>query len=260
MEQTTIGLAGDWHGNSQWAQNCLRVFAKRGITEIYHLGDFGIWPGGMGDTYLADVSDALRKHGQILFVTPGNHENYDHIETVPLEDRGHAIGAVQWITDTIALLPRGHRWERGGRTFVSLGGAPSIDRGYRVKGRSWWRAEMITEGDVAKVVEGGPADVMLAHDSPDVGLCTDEVARIVTRPGGWSPEALRYAAEGRVLMTEAFLAAEPKLFLHGHYHIRGEKMIEHFAHPTHMVSVDCDGVDGNILTLRIDDLNVEWLD
>ncbi len=263
----TLGVAGDWHGNREWALRCVHALAEAGVTEIDHLGDFGIWPGAKGRTYLLDLEKTLAARDVRLFVTPGNHEDYDQIAELPAIDRGHDIGAVQWATDHVALLPRGHRWQRNGWTFVSLGGAPSVDRWLRHKGMNWWAAEAITTEDVARVAADGPADVMLAHDAPDAEFGTPGVASILAgNPMGWPGKALAYAAEGRALMTTAFLAVQPRLFLHGHYHLRDEAWIDRFGHRTHVVSVDCDGApEGNLLLLSLprresgDAVGIDWL-
>ena len=262
-----LGVAGDWHGNRTWALRCVRALADAGIGEIYHLGDFGIWPGPQGRNYLLDLDAALGSHAMTLFVTLGNHEDYDQIEELPALDLGHEIGEVQWITDHIALLPRGHRWERNGWSFASLGGAPSVDRWSRREGLDWWPAEAITDHDLALVVAGGSADVLLAHDAPNDALGTRGVASVLpSNPMGWPAHALRYATEGRDRMTAAFLAVEPRLFLHGHYHLKDEARIDQFDHPTHVVSVDCDGApNGNLLIVSLPDRGsgqeplVEWL-
>lgn len=248
-----IGVAGDWHGNTWWARSCLSALAKRGVTEVYHLGDFGIWPDLSGLTYRLDVEDALASHGMTMFVTPGNHEDYSQIEGWPAEDRGHDIGAVQWVTEHLALLPRGHRWIRHGWSFVSLGGAPSVDRWMRAEGQSWWAAEAITDDDVARTIAGGPADIMLAHDAPDADLGTDGVAQVLEgNPMGWPDESLEYAAEGRQRMTAAFLGVKPRLFVHGHYHLRDEAIVHRFEHPTRVVALDCDGSSrGNLAVLSL---------
>ena len=132
-----LGVAGDWHGNRAWALRCVAAFAAAGITEIYHLGDFGIWPGPRGRDYLTGVDSALRANGMTIFITPGNHEDYDQINAVATTDRGGEIGPIQWITQRIAILPRGHRWTRAGWSFISLGGAPSVDRWSRRAGLEW---------------------------------------------------------------------------------------------------------------------------
>lgn len=264
---TRLGIAGDWHGNRDWAIRCVGALAEAGVGEIYHLGDFGIWPGPPGRSYLLDLEEALAGHDLYLFVTPGNHEDYDQIKRLPAVDKGHGIGAVQWITDHVALLPRGHRWQRDGWTLVSLGGAPSVDRWLRRPGWNWWAAEAITDEDVARVARAGPADVMLTHDAPDADFGTHGVARVLSsNPLGWPRKALKYASEGRARMTTAFLAVRPRVFLHGHYHLRDEAWIDYFPHRTHVVSVDCDGAtDGNLLTLSLparetgQEPGVEWL-
>jgi hypothetical protein len=262
-----FGIAGDWHGNRSWALRCIHAFADAGIGEIYQLGDFGIWPGPKGRSYLLDLDAALGAHDITMFVTPGNHEDYDQIDELPELDLGHDIGAVQWITNHIAVLPRGHRWLRDGWSFVSLGGAPSVDRWSRREGIEWWAAEAITDDDVARVVDDGPADLMLAHDAPDAALGTRGVACVLgSNPVGWPAHALRYATQGRDRMTAAFLAVEPRLFLHGRYHLMDQARIEHFGHTTHVVSVDCDGApNGNLLVVSLPDRDsrreplVEWL-
>jgi hypothetical protein len=83
-------------------------------------------------------------------------------------------------------LPRGARFTVVGRSFVSLGGAPSIDFETRVPGGDWWPTEMITYEDVAHVVAGGTADVMLTHDAPDAPWQTPAVHAVCSgNPGGW---------------------------------------------------------------------------
>ncbi len=262
-----LGIAGDWHGNRRWALHGVRTFADAGISEIYHLGDFGIWPGRRGREYLLDLEASLAANAMTMFITPGNHEDYDQIAEIPALDLGHDIGEVQWITDHVALLPRGHRWERNGWTFVSLGGAASIDRWSRRAGIDWWEAEMITSEDIARIVEGGPADVMLAHDGPEPPYSTPRAAEVIrTNPGGFPPQGLQYAAMGHRLLTSAFLAVQPRLLLHGHFHIKDEARVDHFDHPTRVVALDCDGAaNGNLLVVSLpardcgEESAVEWL-
>jgi len=248
-----IGVAGDWHGDARWAQKAIRRLRNTGVTEVYHLGDFGVWPGKSGSEYLREVERSLASADLAMFVTPGNHEDYEQIGDLAAVDRGHDIGEVQWVSDHLALLPRGHRWERGGWSFVSLGGAPSIDRWMRREGSSWWEGEAITPEDVARVVAGGPADVMLAHDSPEAGLAVPRVEAMLRSSGGWPVYALDYAAEGRKRLTEAFLAVEPRVFLHGHYHLRDERLLNQFDHLTHVVAVDMNGTTNNLLVLVLPD-------
>lgn len=36
-----VGLAGDWHGDTEWALDALTRFAEVGVTTVHHVGDFG---------------------------------------------------------------------------------------------------------------------------------------------------------------------------------------------------------------------------
>ena len=214
-----VVVAGDWHGNTNWAIHTLHQSAKvlGAGAVVLHLGDFGIWPGREGQEYLLRLEDKCAELGITIMVTPGNHEDWATIDAWPLTDRGDGWGAVKWFTNHIAVLPRGHRFTLAGKKFVSLGGAPSIDLHYRVRGRSWWPQEAITSKDVEVVAAGGYADYMLTHDAPEP--LVPLVHRIVFSPSRWHPDALDYCAEGRRLITRAFNAVRPRVLFHGHYHV-----------------------------------------
>ncbi len=203
-----------------------------------------------------------------VVVTPGNHEDYHQISELSAQNRDQhpahagfeALGAVMWSRDRIALLPRGHRFTRSGWSFVSLGGAPSVDFEHRITGQSWWIEEMITDDDVATVVAGGPADVMLTHDSPEPWHGTDMVAKIVQTPLGRSAEVLAYAAEGRRRLDEAFQAVKPRVLAHGHYHVKDSKriQIDGCDHQTLVVATECDQMpDANLGLLHLPDEQTE---
>ena len=210
---TQIGLLGDIHGNSAWLHYALDKFNSRGITTILQLGDFGILSGEHGNRYAKFANYLLNNHGQTMYITPGNHEDYDEIERTPVGEDGW-----QHYRPNILLAPRGHRWSWDDRTFVSLGGAPSVNRERLLTypDKSWWEQEAITRADVDRTVAGGYADVMVAHDAPH-GLQTI-TKKIKSNPLGFTQPDLAYAEEGRTLMTEAFMGVQPKVFLHGHYH------------------------------------------
>ena len=128
------------------------------------------------------------------------------------------------------MVPRGHRWELGGRTFLALGGAPSINRHRLTEGVDWWPSEVLLDEHVDAAVAAGPADVMLTHDSPGSPWCTPQVEAILRRnvrenPWAWPPEALAYAAEGLELTTRAVLGVRPRFLAHGHFHVAGEDRV-----------------------------------
>ncbi|WP_141796510.1 hypothetical protein [Nocardioides sp. SLBN-35] len=84
---------------------------------------------------------------------PGNHEDWGSLTRL-WSDPQHT-GRPLHLSKHIAMLPRGYRFELEGRTFVSLGGATSVDLEYRSRGQDWSPEEAITDDDVARVVGGG---------------------------------------------------------------------------------------------------------
>lgn len=255
-----VALAGDWHGGTYNAIQTMALVARRGVKRIYHLGDFGIWPGSHGESYLKAVNDAAEHMGLEIWVTPGNHEDYDQIREVPFDEDG-----LQPITSRISLIPRGYRWFDGGRSFVSLGGGPSLDFEWRKEfddhegKRTWWAEEKVTPEDVELVAAGGHAEVMLAHDAPSGG--TEAVQAIVDSPSTWSPDALSYAAQGRSLMTEAVAAVQPKVYAHGHYHVWGDTGLPERGKEegyTRYLALHTGGYPENLAFLDLIDLGVTW--
>jgi hypothetical protein len=212
-----VGFAGDWHGNTAWAGHCVGAFANAGISRVFHLGDFGLWPGEDGKRYLQGLHDACDAAELTLFVTLGNHEDYDRVSRMRTDDSG-------WLyMDDYPLFrfaPRGHVWRSEGVLYASLGGAGSVDMRHRTPGKSWWPQEAITAEDVAalsanlEAVGGGRVDVMLTHDAP-AGLIR---RGMMPRPSWITEEVEAYCWQGRVLLAEACDIAQPRSLLHGHWH------------------------------------------
>lgn len=220
---TTVGLLGDCHSNFSWIHYAIDAFDRRGVKTVIQVGDLGIWPGKQYAREWDKVQAHLEQVGQLWVVVPGNHEDYDQIDAIPVDEE------TGWkaFRDLIALVPRGGRWEMGSMSFVALGGANSVDRGWRLKNsktKTWWPQESITEEDVANVIAGGYADVMVGHDAP-LGVPTID-RNIAGNPFGFDPVDLQYANEGRAMMDKAFRAVAPQLFIHGHYHFRVNDTIE----------------------------------
>lgn len=248
---SVVAIAGDWHGNTRWALARIAEVAANGVALILHLGDFGIWPGPSGRVYIDKLEDACAEHSVGIWVTPGNHEDWGSLTR--LWARPEHSGRPLHVSKHIAILPRGHRFTLEGRSFVSLGGAPSVDLEYRERNKDWWAEEAITPEDVATVIDGGYADVMLGHDAPLAPYEVPQVARIRSETGTWPAHALAYARSGAELMHEAFLGVAPRLFAHGHYHVVDETTVRlpGADHDTNIWSLNCDGVDGNLRFLDL---------
>ena len=216
-----IGILGDTHGNTSWVMFALWKFAQEGIKTIVQVGDFGLYNKQSGHNFLKKVQLELQKYDQTLHVVPGNHEDWDWIDELVATQTGED----GWtkVRQSIFLAPRGHRWVWDNVNFLALGGAPSVDRGWRVRDQAqfkgsklWWANEMVTPADVDKVVAGGRTDVFFAHDVFENVPSVDN--HISGNPMGFEAADLLYAAEGRVRMTEAFRGTVPTTWIHGHYH------------------------------------------
>lgn len=220
-----LGVMGDVHGATGWTMSAIERFAELGITHILQLGDFGVWPGAGGEKFLRKVNGTLERHGMLMVVTLGNHEDYNRLDA-KLHTAVHDSSFSQLPGyDYILFAARGQHWNWDGVEYCSLGGANSIDKHTRARHRSWWPQESITLGDVYRTVEGGRADIMLTHDCPD-GVPILSALERHSDGAGWSPEALRYAQDSRTMLRHAVDTVQPELLLHGHYHVYADFEVE----------------------------------
>lgn len=245
-----VGLIGDLHGKAGYARDALHKMHQRGVVTVFQLGDFGLgWPGA-GEQFLGWVEAHCALLDIDLYVVPGNHENWEFINSLPFEN-GRC-----WLTQHVCVMERNARFEIDGRSFLALGGAPSIDYPDRRVGFSWWPDEALTLRDVERTVAEGYADIMLTHDAPDGG--TKKVQRIVDNPNYsfWTRQGLAYAAEGRELMNIAFAGVRPKVFAHGHFHVADEAVVD----GTKFLALGEAGEkDDYCLTLDLATLEHEWV-
>lgn len=249
--EESVVVAGDWHGNINWAQQVFPFLRRAvpGVRTVLHLGDFGFWP---GQDYAQTVDYWARNAGvERILVTPGNHENWAALDALFAETPGEMIQ----IAERVFVMPRGYRFRLAGRRFTSLGGAASLDREDRVPFREWWPSEIPTEADVDRVIAGGPTDVLLTHEAVDGG--TDLVERVLrANPLGWGREALAYSALSRDRVTRVYCALQPKVVAHGHLHLQAERTREDGKQ---IFSLAADGADGNLALLDLSTLKWSWL-
>lgn len=262
LPSTQIGIVGDWHSNSKWGKVALNTFDQSGIRTILHLGDFGIHNRVEGYSYMDKINSVLEENQQTLYVTLGNHENYDEVER--LTSHPTMTGFVyNPLFPNILVASRGVRWEWNNVTFLSLGGANSIDCTGRVEGVDWWRQEIITEKDVTASIEGGYVDVIVSHDCP-LGvklLHHDDTDNI------WSASELEYSKGSRIALRNVVDKIKPEILFHGHHHSYydsvtilndGSKL-----YSQHTVGLDMDGSQGNMIVFNLEDktykqLSVAW--
>jgi hypothetical protein len=263
IPQSVVAFAGDWHGDSGWAEACVQSLAAAQVRVLFHVGDFGIWPGPAGKKYLTRVEKVCAASNMTILVTPGNHEDWGRLDQKRVRDIGDGWGPVQHLSDHIKVLPRAHRFTMTTptgttRSFVSLGGAPSLDFERRVEGRSWFPTEAITEEDVERTIAGGFADIMIAHDSPDAPYAVRKVVDILaSNPFGFSDRALDYASVGRERMTRAYEGVAPSVFFHGHYHASDSRVFaDESGDQRQVVGLNKQYQAGNMFRLDLDTLGM----
>lgn len=245
-------LAGDMHGNVPAFTNAADQAVQAGCRVLLQVGDFGIGPfdedfrwgtrhfGGQYDQITAAADAILGSRGLIMLVVPGNHDNYDRIDAEPLDTRGRQHFSAYWRT-----LPRGHRFEVGGRRFGAVGGAHSIDRDYREPHVSWWEAERITQDDIDTLGDE-PLDVLLTHDVPE-GTPVQSHLRL--------PDIHeQLSRDGRLLLAQAARRTQPRLVFSGHWHQRVSGAIN--GGRTRVEVLNMEREPGSTAVLDLSDLTV----
>jgi hypothetical protein len=221
-----IGIAGDWHGSSGWAQTSIPRLKRAGAEEIWHLGDLQLGMRPSPEKYVDTLNYWLRITGLELFLVEGNHEGYNWIEKLPQAAPNELnITGVRSV-EHIHVVPRGHIFERPGcaEPFygIAFGGAASINVKDLVPGVNWFPQERITEEQVEATLahlaqlrrRGVAPSVMLTHEAPQGIPALDAISA----QGGWSPGEVAYADESRSRLQRVFEEVAPQLHFHGHWH------------------------------------------
>jgi hypothetical protein len=202
-------VAGDWHGNREWAARCFHKAADLRCPVILQLGDFGVWP-GRADAWLDHCDGLGRDTGVSLVWIDGNHEDHDALDV--WKEKADPSGLVP-MRDTVTWASRGARWSWSGVRFGALGGAVSADRFLRRAGVNWWPQEAPTQADADRLGDGR-LDVLVTHAAPA------RVPFSPTRPLRLPGTILEDARQVRNVLDRAVERTRPRLVLHGHYHHR----------------------------------------
>jgi len=254
----TIVLAGDTHGDANHVRTLLMHAADEGADAVFVLGDFGIWDHHDGGKFTDDVSRFSQRYRVPVCFLPGNHDNYDLLFKWEATCSRTREGFV-YVKEGLFYSPRGHRWTWSGVSFLSLGGAYSIDKDWRLmqdtadllraQGRKeqgfhlnakeryrlehdghfhWWPQEEISEQEMRDAMKGGPVDVMLAHDKP-----RDAVV-------DWNRKDLEECWPNQDALQAVVDAVLPRLYVHGHLHYAYETTLPNSD--TFVKALDCDPI------------------
>lgn len=237
-----ILLAGDTHANRSHFLYLFKVAQSHHCDIIFQLGDFGYFPhDAHGIEFLAEVSYRAGQLNIPVYWLDGNHDDFSELFANDWEMDHEGF----WkIMPNMLYSPRGHVWTWDGIRFISLGGAYSIDKDWRLYeeaklGRDqvlWWPQELITEADLhhaSNNLAGEPVDVFLCHDKP-ANLRMPDFVSMLNRT--WVESENNQAA-----LMSAVEEARPSLLFHGHYHHFHRNEIHSRDYLAVCYGLDCDG-------------------
>lgn len=250
-----ILLAGDWHGSTGQAMYAINEAVKLNLDTIIQLGDFGFWGHySDGDTFVRRVQKAAEAAGVHIYWIDGNHEHFLKLYEIPVNEDG-----LRPISDNITHLPRNFRWQWDGISFLALGGAQSIDEGWRHPGKDYFPEERITPEEAQTAIDGGHADVMLTHDAPSTmpNPVTNDPYGQAEAARTFGRDILDKCKSHQDLLASVTNVVRPVFLFHGHYHLSQARMYSHLPHDGTFsigVSVDQGTTAGNPANTHILDL------
>lgn len=140
-----IYVTGDTHGFLNFDKIIQAIKANQIKSGDYLIiaGDFGgVWD-KTSLSHTISLIDALPC--TILFVD-GNHENFDILNSFPMTYWNN--GKIHKISHNLLHLMRGQVYLINNISILTLGGAESTDKEYRIPFVSWWPNESINIGDI----------------------------------------------------------------------------------------------------------------
>ena len=240
-------VAGDWHGNREWALSVIKrvpqLLAGEQTRLILQLGDFGIWPGTEGRRYLDSVSAVLDLVNAQLWFVDGNHEDFPQLARLA---GGTVAGGRVAVRPNVCHLQRGHRWQWHGRTWLACGGGVSLDKAGRTEGIDWWPQEEITSAQETAITASGHADVMVCHN------CPSGVAHAFGRPPSWwAPADLARNDAHRERLQRIVDAVRPAHLMHGHLHRAYQRTCDFGYGAVQVTGLAADGSLRNFAVLEV---------
>lgn len=209
-----IMLLGDTHRNEAFARKAFEHARRLDCEEIIQLGDFGFgwnWL-PLTDTlaicrFSAAISLLVEEFAIAFSFIDGNHENFDRLVDHPL-----GVDGRREVAPGVWHMPRGYRFERDSVSFLTCGGAVSVDRLARTESVSWWAAEAVTPADVT-ACGSDAVDILLTHDAPITSAFFENVSTT-----GYGIQADIDVLRNKILLEKILTVTQPTLTVHGHVH------------------------------------------
>ena len=144
-------IVGDVHGRFG---DLNALINRKNPDLVICCGDFGYWP--HFDEQLNGGFSSIKTQGSKILWVDGNHE--DHWS---LRDRKS-----DEIVPSVVYMPRGSTYTLDdGRNILFMGGADSIDKGFRKIGVDWFPEEVIRQRDIENLPDM-KIDIVVSHTCP----------------------------------------------------------------------------------------------
>lgn len=144
-----IFLTGDTHHSIEFFKKLSNKNFKQQKTltkedVVIILGDVGALTWDKSKETLYNIEWLQDRNFTTLFID-GNHDNFDILDNLPTEQiYGSEVGV---LAEGVYHLKRGNIYSINGKTFLTIGGATSIDKEHRLPNRSWWEQETLDWGE-----------------------------------------------------------------------------------------------------------------
>jgi len=200
----SIYLIGDVHGDFE------KILYFKHIIEnnkLIVLGDFGLVWNNQSNTSL----DILEAFNTEIYFLDGNHENFDMLEQYPIIEK-HG-GKVSVIRKNIFWLRRGEIYNIDNNKILTVGGAFSIDKCYRVEYISWWKQEEINFEEIQNTLSNlnkhnNQVDYILTHTCPNT--LREKMFEFTTKKSDSNTDFFDYLVDDKIINF--------KKWYFGHFH------------------------------------------
>ncbi|WP_368488938.1 metallophosphatase [Clostridium sp. BJN0013] len=182
-----IYVTGDLHGHIDKSKLNTKNFPEqRNLTKkdyVIICGDFGlVWNNSKQELYWRKWLD--NKNFRTLFCD-GNHENFELLNQYPVTEWNG--GKIHKISNSIIHLMRGQVFTIDGLKFFTMGGAVSVDKESRIRGISWWEAEVpnyteYEEGLSNLERNNWQVDYIITH------TCSSDILNWISKIFGFQPK------------------------------------------------------------------------
>jgi hypothetical protein len=257
-----VGVAGDWESHTQRAVKQIGwlKYVEPALRYVLQLGDLRFTPDNLptratrtDQTFLDEIDSACRRHQMdMVLVTPGNHDDWARMNAWWKAHPGEPMQ----VSEHVWMLPRGSRFGLGGRTFLSFGGAVSVNQAALTEGRNWWREEAPTQAEADDAAASGLADVLLLHEATDADI-PPVTRRLASKRRSRRFDHLQESAHSRQVVSTLRDRVQPTVTLHGHMDVAGSCRLPDGRRVYSLADATSIGNAG-ILTLA--DLSWRWLD